>query len=79
MEKLKLINEIGIVLAEPSRVVFVPFLGMNKFADAYQISKEQLGQLYDLLAQYDPITELIVASPHNGSQIAIRKLKKEDL
>jgi hypothetical protein len=79
MEQLKLINEIGIVLAEPSRVLFVPFRNINLFAEKYQISKEQLGGLYEVLAQYDPITELIVASPHSYSQIAIRKLKKAEL
>jgi hypothetical protein len=79
MEKLKLINEIGIVLAEPSQVMFIPFRNVNLFAEKYQIGKEQLGELYEVLAQYNPITELIIASPHNRSQIAIRKLKKEDL
>lgn len=79
MEQLKLINEIGIVLTEPKKILFIPFRNINLFAEKYQISKEQLGGLYEVLAQYDPITELIVASPHSHSQIAIRKLKKEDL
>lgn len=79
MEKLKQINEIGIVLAEPTKVWFIPFRGINVFAETYQISKEQLGMLYEVLAQYDPITELIVASPHDAFQIAVRKLKKEDI